>query len=209
MLYQVLNEVLGTTTKVRLLRVLLRLGSPVSAREAQRLAGVRSAQALGQALTDLTNLGVLDRQVVGRVHLYRVRSGLDLDAPLRALFEAEGERPDLLYDIVSAAVHEMAVAEDVRGVILYGSSARGDAGPKSDVDLLVVIRDPERQGRTEDAMRQAEEQAAERLGLRLSPYVISVQSLRSRYRSRDPLMLSIEQEGRRFFGDSFSEIIQW
>jgi len=209
MLYQALDEVLGTTTKVRLLRVLLRLGSPVSAREAQRLAGVRSSQALGQALAQLTQLGVLDRQVVGNVHLYAVRSGFTLEAPLRALFEAESERPDHLYEIVSEAIHGMSAAEEVRGVILFGSAARGEARPDSDVDLLVTIRNEEGMGRAEDAMRQAEEQAAERLGLRLSPYIITVPRLRERHRAGDPLMLSIEREGRRFFGDSFEEMLRW
>ncbi len=35
-----------------------------------------------------------------------------------------------------------AFGERLRGVILYGSEARGEAGPESDIDLLVLLDGP-------------------------------------------------------------------
>ena len=37
---------------------------------------------------------------------------------------------------------EEAFGERLSHVILYGSEARGDAGPDSDVDMLVVLEEP-------------------------------------------------------------------
>ena len=59
MLFYVLDELLGTATKMRVLRVLLQLDSPVSGKEAKRLARVRSAASMWTALDELSDLGIL------------------------------------------------------------------------------------------------------------------------------------------------------
>ena len=48
------------------------------------------------------------------------------------------ERNELLKRIRSAL--EDAFGERLEGVILYGSEARGEAEPDSDIDLLVLLR---------------------------------------------------------------------
>ncbi len=48
------------------------------------------------------------------------------------------ESDNLLQDVVSATVD----AVDPERIILFGSRARGDARPDSDLDLLVVEREP-------------------------------------------------------------------
>jgi uncharacterized protein len=50
----------------------------------------------------------------------------------------------MLREIVAAAVR----AVDPERIILFGSYARGEAGPNSDLDLLIVERGPLGQGRT-------------------------------------------------------------
>jgi predicted nucleotidyltransferase len=81
-------------------------------------------------------------------------------------------------------------------IVLFGSSARGDAQPDSDLDLLVI----------EDS-----EEPAHRRGIRyriaMRPHTIPVDVLvmtphevREAYRRGLPLMLSILREGRWLYG---------
>ena len=41
--------------------------------------------------------------------------------------------------ILKKIVKELSAIDDVKLVILYGSFARGDYGPKSDIDLFILI----------------------------------------------------------------------
>lgn len=49
-------------------------------------------------------------------------------------------RDELLREVRSAL--EGAFGARLRGVVLYGSEARGTAGPDSDIDLLVLLDGP-------------------------------------------------------------------
>lgn len=60
--------------------------------------------------------------------------------PARPL-EALDARADDTLRVFSAAMRRLYGDRLVR-MVLYGSVARGDAGPHSDVDVLVVLRDP-------------------------------------------------------------------
>jgi len=50
------------------------------------------------------------------------------------------QRDELLRRVKSAL--EEAFPKRLRGVILYGSEARGEADPDSDIDLLVLLQGP-------------------------------------------------------------------
>jgi len=41
---------------------------------------------------------------------------------------------------------ESVLADRLREIVVYGSEARGDARPDSDIDILVVLKDPIRLG---------------------------------------------------------------
>lgn len=63
-----------------------------------------------------------------------------------------------------------AAGPRVLGVVVYGSVARGEAGPESDVDLLVRWDGDEREGR--ETIDPIAGDIFVRTGVLLSPYVV-------------------------------------
>jgi predicted nucleotidyltransferase len=208
MLFHLLDSLLGTTTKVRVLRALVRLDSPVSGNEAQRLAGVRSADSLWKALDELSYLGILTREQTRGSHLYRINRSHDLYAPLAALFRTEAGRLARLRDWLRETLDAASLTEAIRSVTLYGSNARGEAGVRSDVDLLVIADVDEAVGPARDALIAGASALEDRTGLMISPYVLPRQRVEERFRDGDPLMETIAEEGRVLLGESLRELVK-
>ncbi len=64
--------------------------------------------------------------------------------PLPLPGEAEFNEAEVLRQMVDIIVREA----DPEAIILFGSRARGEAGPDSDVDLLIIEREPFGPGRS-------------------------------------------------------------
>jgi predicted nucleotidyltransferase len=100
------------------------------------------------------------------------------------------DRRELLAEIKRRlqAVH----GERLKGVILYGSVARGDDGPDSDVDILVLLDDPMDLGT--DLMRniRALRAVSNRIARHISANPVSAR----RYDTYDcPLYRQVHKEG--------------
>jgi predicted nucleotidyltransferase len=208
MLFHVLDALLGTTTKVRVLRALMRLDSPVSGNEAQRLARVRSADSMWKALDDLSDLGILSRDQHRGSHLYRINREHDLFPALHALFAAEGTRLSLLREWVRETLNTAGQGPSVLSVVLYGSNARGDARKESDVDLMVVTTDEARTSPVRQALLAGAPALQARTGLRISPHVLALERIEARYREGDPLMPTIAEEGRVLLGAPLTDVVR-
>lgn len=207
MLFHTLNSVLGSTAKVRILRALLPLTSPVSGSEARMLSGVRSSGGMWNALNELTELGILERDETRRTQFFRVNRDHDLVAPLRALFEAESKRIVELQEAVEKIVEEGAVREHTLSIILFGSNARGDALPASDLDLLAVTEAAPQVDGVLEVLINAIPRLERRFGMRAAPLVLDRIRVQERFRDGDPLMKNVLSDGRRLYGAHFHEIV--
>jgi predicted nucleotidyltransferase len=207
MLFRTLDAVLGSTAKVRILRALLPLTAQVSGNEARLLSGVRSVGGMWKALDELTELGLLERDETRRIRFFRINRSHDLVEPLRALFEAESRRIVELQEAVKKILEEGAVREHTLSIILFGSNARGDALPTSDLDLFAVTEAGSQVERVLEVLIDAIPGVERRFGLRISPLVMEKIRVQERYRDGDPLMKNVLSEGRRLFGAHFHEIV--
>lgn len=99
------------------------------------------------------------------------------------------ERPDIVKQITEA-MHRI---EPTAHTVLYGSEARGDARPDSDIDLLVLLEDDERPlvERELDIVRSLYEVELE-TGIIISPHIV----LRRQWEQQvTPFSVNIAREG--------------
>lgn len=97
---------------------------------------------------------------------------------------------DLLNEIKSrlSKVH----GSRLRGVVLYGSEARGQAGANSDIDVLVLLQEPVEYGRDLENNLEALYPLSLELGRRISAKPVSARE----YETVDcPLYRSAHEDG--------------
>lgn len=133
-----LDLLLGTPLRVRLLRA---LDDANDVRGTTQLAAQIGSDppSVQRALEPLVDAGLVERLGGRRSAVYRIRTSHPLAAPLTTLFGAERERRSAIPQTVRAWAERASPSP--LAVWLYGSVARGDDRPDSDVDLAVVAPD--------------------------------------------------------------------
>lgn len=98
-------------------------------------------------------------------------------------------------DRIQTEIKERLLAhygDRLQGVVLYGSEARGDTTPDSDIDVLVLLEDPVDYGRDLDMNLQALYPLAEKWARRISAKPVSAEA----YKNLDcPLYREAHREG--------------
>lgn len=112
-----------------------------------------------------------------------------LAEPLHRLFEVEPSLMEQLRERLEAALRPLPVER----AVLFGSIARGDERPESDIDLFVETRGNAEKERVAQALSEASLEFAQRFGNPLSNLILTRAEIG---RGWNPALLaSIEREG--------------
>lgn len=132
----------------------------------------------------------MTRQVVGPSHIWRVAPQHLLSDPLIRLFEQERQSVRALKSELKAVVARLPVTR----ALLFGSVARAEEQPASDIDLFVQVRGSSDKRRAEDVLSAVSPKFALRFGNPLSSLVMTDEQVR---RSSNPRLIeSITTEGQ-------------
>jgi predicted nucleotidyltransferase len=123
-----------TPNERRVLTALLRVDVPVTGRAVARIAGLTQSTAQ-RALTRLRTLGLVIAEPAPPSWLYRANTDHVAMPALRALYGLDDELRARVADHVAGWRLQAA------SVVVFGSVARGEATPGSDIDVLVVRPD--------------------------------------------------------------------
>lgn len=200
-----LDVALGAPARIAVLRVLTALPAPLSQRELARRAGtqVRSAQ---QALEALAALGLVTRTVGGRDTLVRLNVAHHLAPTLRALFDAEADgfrrlRANLVAAVPARWRRRMA------SLVAFGSAARAQDAPGSDLDLLLIVADGADRAGTETAVTEAAAGLVPSFGVRVRVLTYTRHDARARYRRRQPPFDTLTVDAVPLLGPPLAELL--
>lgn len=193
-----LEHVLGSKTKVAILRYLSLTGLELNGRQIARAIGI-SPPTVNRALAELVKEGVLIQRNVGRTYLYRLNGDNRLAAELIVpLFQKEK------YLLKRALSEVLDGVPSILSAVLYGSLARGEEEPFSDVDLLIVTDDGVK---ARDVLEERAVNFLERYGNVLSLYILGLDEFKSLYQQRDEWLREILAEGRVVVGQPPLELV--
>lgn len=183
-------------TRARVLDVLLANPHALSGRAIARRCDLSPTTA-NLALGDLASHGIVSSRVEGKSHLWSLHWEDALVKQLVALARVQDEQ--------AGQVVADALGSEPLSVTLFGSVARGDHGPHSDVDILVIAKD---HAQGQDFRRRAYKARAalrQEVGREVEVTVIERDALQEA--SISGFLGEVLREGRTLQGKELSELV--
>ena len=203
---QPLNRILNSEVKVRLLRFLCRKGGEWNGRRIAVELAVHPTTA-HNALRELRQATILEFRKVGNSFVYSLRDEHDLVREcLRPLFQREARVQERLRELLRQGVDTKPRSAVVTAAI-YGSVARRQERPTSDIDLLVLVRS----NAVKPQVRQTLDRLAERVqrvfGNSLALYINTVREAQQKVRRGLPVFQNILKEHQVICGKPLEEVL--
>ena len=163
-LHNILNDMLDSKSKVRILRLLFRFPErEFTEREAARMIEM-SPNTVNLALNDLRKTNVFIYKRIGRTHSYRCNTDSALFPLFKELFGQERQMRDELLGLLKEEL------KDIGTCILFGSFARYEEEFDSDLDLLIVTDNKEK---VQKNIEHLAEKLLRQYSITLMPMVLS------------------------------------
>lgn len=197
-------DLLGNKVALSVIRYLLLTDGASTGRQIAIKAGY-SPQATLDALNMLESSRLINSKSAGKSKLYAINRDhyivSDCLAPLWAKIDNWEKLAGQYY------MDHLAVAP--LSIIMYGSRARGDAGDKSDLDLLFVYEDKKYNLKILDNILELDSALLARFGVHPSPKAVSVTQFKKGVKESNGFLRNVYREGRSVAGLGPSEVMMY
>lgn len=198
--YHFIKDALKDAAYISCLRH-LKNQADLSGRELAKLSGVSQFK-IRTVLADLSRQGLLKKRLSGRSHLYALNRHHFLAEKIAPLLEIEENFfPFLGTWIINRMDRKPA------SIILFGSVARGEERPDSDIDLLFIYRSVDSEIKLMEKINEALSDSLEYFGNRLAPVLTTPAAFQKAIKDRDPFFLRILKEGLTIKGATMNEVL--
>lgn len=189
-----LERILGTRSKVRILREMLKNPDRDFALEDLVRATEMSYGTIHPAIKGLVETRTVLQKKVGQSKIYNINQAHVLFHELTDLIKREATA---YMDIAVEFVNQME-KEGIENIYLFGSVARGEVIDAGDIDLLIIYSDP----KITNNFNDLNEKIFEKYDVLISPLFLSKEEVKERILNFDDFILRVMDEGEMIYGDA-------
>lgn len=186
-----LDDLFENQNNIKLLRHLVRYPSTaITGRGLARELGMSHVTCI-RSLDRLVYSGIVDKKRVGTSYTYELASESALyKQVLKPMFQIEAELlPNLIDHLLKG------VKRSIHSVYLFGSVARREDTPSSDVDILVIAHDSKEKKLITRSIEDNREEAYRLYRVGVTAVVYDLGEFGKRKDRKDPLILEVIKEG--------------
>ena len=201
-----LDKILNNEVKIKILRFLCKTEAEWSGRQIAQEIKVSPA-ACHKALRELNNERALLLRSVGRSYLYRLnKENIIISELLKPLYEKESKIPDNVNRAIVRNISSLVI-NDIASIAVFGSMRKGKERSTSDIDLLVLVRNPEDKRKVEEDFGKVNEKIISKFGNTISNYIQTTEEFKTKYKKGLALVKNILKSHRLLFGKPLEDLL--
>lgn len=171
-------DLINSEAKQKVVRFLLTHDAAMSEREIASVVGV-SHMSVNRILQDLASVNLVNYKVVGKAHVWKINAQSYIYRMLKNLIQGVDVLPDPLSEL-KRVIREGLPKNLVKQAVLFGSIARKEEKPDSDIDLFVLTANIDDKQKLEESIEALSITCLEMFGNRLAPYIVTEREYRDK-----------------------------
>ncbi len=192
-IHRVLNNLFGSWSHPAVLRTLIDTTNGYTGNEIARLSGMHPRTSL-KALTKLEELGIVNRLRGGRDHIFTLnREHYLVNEVVLQIFDREAQFRNELFKSLSKILRNKVIS-----AIVYGSTARKEESPKSDLDLCCIVEKKKEVENIRMVLDNSSQKLNNKFGIKLSPLFFTLTEFKKKKNTQ--LVKDIIEEGKEITG---------
>jgi predicted nucleotidyltransferase len=171
-------DVLTSKTKLKIIKFLLTHQAQMSEREIASILKV-SHMSVNRTLRELAEFNFVNFITIGKAHLWSVNRKSYAFKVLSEMIKGVSSITDPLEDL-KKTIGENLSKNLIKKIVLFGSIAKGQERPNSDIDIFVLVKNETAKKKIESSIDKLSNLCLETFGNRLAPYVLTEQEMKER-----------------------------
>lgn len=200
-----LDGILGQASKVKILRFLVNSQAQLNGREIAknvRLSHVKTHA----ALKDLSRHGLVNVRSVGKSLVYWLNEEhILINEIIRPMFEKEAT----FFRVIIKVILKTSKAPLPLSIALFGSFAKNNALPDSDIDVVIVYPDNKNISLSAEELAGAEKKITLLFGNRLAAIPMKIGEFRNKFQGKNRFIKEIFKTGKVIYGKSMAELLSY